>query len=97
VSAPAGRLDRDRYLDPSGAVLGGGSRHAMDFEYRGRRWAIPVERDAAYDFTIPATAAWSDGTPVEPDAVELAVHCIEQWAALTGQRITVFRPGRAGA
>ena len=55
-----GFLKDERYHDPSGAVLGGGTRHSIDFRRDGRTYEIPLERDRSDDFYIRADAAWDE-------------------------------------
>lgn len=86
-----GFLKDERYHDPSGAVLGGGTRHSIDFRRDGRTYEIPLERDRSYDFYIRADAAWDDGTPVSREDRDLAERCAREFCRLSGRDCSVMR------
>ena len=81
----------DLYRHASGATLGGGDRHTMHYDYRGRRWEVPVEREDVYLFYVTKGQTWTDGTPMTPDDIELAVSVIGEACAAWRQPCHVSR------
>jgi hypothetical protein len=56
----------------AGVILRSVDRESMQLEYQGRTLNVGVDR-APHDYGVylPATPAWNDGTPIDPDTFAL--------------------------
>ena len=66
------------YRHRSGATVGGGDRHTMYYDYRGRRWEVPVEREDVDLIYVVKGQTWADGEPMTREDIEFAVSVIRE-------------------
>jgi hypothetical protein len=74
----------DVYRHASGATVGGGDRHTMFYNYQGRRWEVPVDREDTYYINVVKGQTWTDGTPMTPTEIEFAVSVLREACAAWG-------------
>jgi hypothetical protein len=80
----------------TGATVGSLDRYTIEYAAPdGRSLRVPVERGVDYYyFTLPATPAWSDGTPLTEREIETAIDIIREAHSHWGIQSQFERVGR---